>query len=322
MSGHAWRPGVDLAVLRRRAALVDAIRAFFAARGILEVDTPALSRYGNPDPNIEPLRVHARLPGAATPAALYLNTSPEFAMKRLLAAGSGPIWQLARVFRDDERGRLHNPEFTMIEWYRPGFDHVDLMAEVAALLAEVAPWPAPRRIGYREAFMTHAGVDPFSAGEQELRAVLAVVAQSEFDGEPRDVLLDALMGLAVAPRLGVDAPVFLTDYPASQAALARIRPGSPPVAERFELFVAGVELANGFHELADAREQRARFERDNALRQGLGRAPVAIDETLIAALESGLGDCAGVALGVDRLLMLLEGADTLDAVLAFPIECA
>jgi lysyl-tRNA synthetase class 2 len=315
-----WRPSASPEALRLRARVLAEIRAFFAERAVLEVETPAMSRAATTDPHIESRAVHGRLPGLES---LYLNSSPEFAMKRLLAAGHGPIYQIARVFRDGERGRLHNPEFTLLEWYRPGFDHHRLMEELEALIGRLGPWPRCERVSYREAFSNALAIDPLEAGERALAdAVAAAVPGFAGGGLGRDDLLDLLLGHVVAPQLGEGAPVFVYDYPASQAALARLRDGEPPVAERFELFIRGIEIANGFHELGDAREQRRRFERDLAARAAAGAPAVPIDESLLAALEAGLPDCAGVAVGLDRLLMVLGGYDHIADVLAFDIERA
>lgn len=304
-------------MLRRRAALLRTIRAFFDARGVLEVETPVLSSSGTVDPNIDSI---------AVPGHGWLQTSPEYPMKRLLAAGSGPIWQIARVFRDGERGGRHNPEFTMLEWYRPGFDHHALMDEVAELLAACGGPDAARRLSYAEAFAEAGLPDPHSAAVAELaeaaRFRLASVPESlTVDERSRDQWLDLLMDGVVLPGFGGEA-VFIHDYPASQAALARVRPGLVPVAERFELVWRGLELANGYHELTDAAEQRRRFEAERARRRAQGRPTPDIDEHLLAALEAGLPPCAGVALGVDRLLMALSGARRIDEVLAFPAERA
>lgn len=316
MSG--WQPTASRERLQARGRLLARLRAFLAARGVLEVETPLASRAGNPDPAIEPLRV--TVPQAEP---RWLNTSPEFAMKRLLAAGSGPIYQIARAFRAGERGRLHNPEFTLLEWYRPGVDHHGLMDEVAALLVELG-LPAPRRRCYAEAFIEAAGIDPHTAPDAALLALARELAGGPIDAGDggRSLALDLVFSHRVAPTLGRDRPCLLYDYPAVQCALARVRPGAVPVAERFELFIDGIEIANGYHELTDAAEQRRRFEAERAARARAGRPVPPLDEALLAALGAGMPPCAGVALGVDRLLMVLEGAAHLDEVLAFPWERA
>jgi lysyl-tRNA synthetase class 2 len=297
-------------------------RDFFAARGVLEVETPILGAGGATDPQIESLTT--RLAGAALP--VYLGTSPEFHMKRLLAAGSGDVYQIARVFRDGERGRWHNPEFTMIEWYRVGFDDSALMTEVEAfcgrLLAPHRRLGPAERLTYADALRRHAGVDAFADEDPALERAAAAHGIECGAALDRDARLDLLMGLVVGPRLGRDRPCFVCDYPPSQASLARLKPGPPPVAARFELYVDGIELANGFHELSDAAEQRARFAGDLATRALRGQALPPLDERLLAALEAGLPDCSGVALGFDRLVAVALGAPALADALAFPIDRA
>ena len=317
-----WRPTAAWSALRRRAALLAAAREFFAERGVLEVETPILSAAAVSDPQIESLST--RVAGVAAP--LYLCTSPEYAMKRLLAAGSGDIYQICKVFRDAERGRWHNPEFTLIEWYRLGYDDAALMNEVEALLGRLLtpfrPLQPAERLSYSAALQRHAGVDAHAASDAELTAAIArhgIVCQGELD---RDARLDLLMGMVVGPRLGLERPCFIHDYPASQAALARLKAGMPPVAARFELYFCGVELANGFHELADAGAQRARFEQDRAERRARGLWEPPLDERLLAALAAGLPDCAGVALGLDRLAAIAAGVPQLADVMAFTIDNA
>jgi lysyl-tRNA synthetase class 2 len=296
---------------------------------VLEVETPCLSAATVTDPHLHSLATRLGGGPGGGGRTYYLQTSPEYAMKRLLAAGSGPIYQLARAFRDGEVGRRHNPEFTLLEWYRPGFDHHRLMDEVEELVAEVAGIEGPaERLTYAEAFRAHAGIDPFA----DPPALLAEAARQATGGavpdlgEDRDAWLDLLMGTVVERRLGHARPTFVHDFPAPQAALARVRPplpeGGPALAERFELFVAGVELANGFHELADAAEQRRRFEADLARRRAMGLPEPPVDERFLAALEAGLPHCSGVALGFDRLAMLSAGAGSISEVLAFPTDRA
>jgi lysyl-tRNA synthetase class 2 len=294
-------------------------RAFFEQRGVLEVETPTLSAAAVSDPQIESLATQI----AGIPGSRYLCPSPEYAMKRLLAAASGDIYQVCKVFRDAERGRWHNPEFTMIEWYRVGFDDTLLMNEVealiAALLAPARALGAAERLSYSDALRRHAGVDAFESTESELLDAarrLGIHCDAQLD---RDAKLDLLMGLVVGPRLGRGNPCFVCDYPASQAALARLKPGLPRVAARFELYLDGLELANGFHELAQPEEQRARFTRDLALRATRGQVQPPLDENFLAALKSGLPDCAGVALGFDRLVAIAIGADKLADAMAFSV---
>jgi lysyl-tRNA synthetase class 2 len=322
-NSNRWRSCATREILEARARLYAAVRAFFFERKVLEVDTPILSAGATVDPNIDSFRARD-----VAGTERWLQTSPEFAMKRLLAGGSGPIYQLAHVFRSGESGRHHNPEFVMLEWYRPAWDHQQLMDEVAALLAVLGVVGDCTRTSYRQAFLDHAGIDPLTADEALLRKRAAdrLGRLPEPDADDaiarRDFYLDLLMSAVVAPRLGLDAPQFVYDFPASQAALARVREGDPPVAERFELFWSGIELANGFHELTDAAEQQRRFERDQARRRAAGREVPPCDAHLLQALQSGLPDCAGVALGLDRLLMLTCGLHSVGQSMAFDFERA
>ena len=279
MSGDSWRPTCSLAALRARAEILARVRRFFAERGVLEVQTPALGPVSVTDPEIESL---------ATADGAFLQSSPEFYMKRLLAAGAPSIYQLGPAFRAGESGRLHGIEFSMLEWYRLGWDDEALMQEVAEL-ADAVLGPADyRRFAYAELLATR----PDGAAHPDLRFAEAV------------------------ERLG-EGRVFVTGYPAQQAALARLLPGNPQLAARFELIVDGIELANGYHELTDADELRARMTRDNRQRQAQGKPVMPLDERLLAAMACGLPDCAGVALGLDRLVMLALGASSLAEVVAF-----
>ncbi len=320
-----WQPSATLDALKQRAALMGRLRCFFAAKGVLEVETPLLSAAGTTDPQIHSFETCYTGPGAVQGRPLYLATSPEFAMKRLLAAGSGSIYQVCKAFRQGEAGHLHNPEFTMLEWYRPGFDHFQLMDEVEALVTELAAGRLPavhaKRTTYAELFWRHFGLEPHTASAETLaRCAADFPALAGISGLDRDGWLDLLMSHIIQPRLGQECLTFVYHYPASQAALARIRQSSadtPAVAERFELFYQGVELANGFHELTDAGEQRARFERDLLQRRAQNLPPVPIDERLLTALDD-MPPCAGVALGLDRLLLMFNGLTRLSDVIAFP----
>jgi elongation factor P--(R)-beta-lysine ligase len=321
MSEAAWRPTAALPAIRRRAQALRQAREFFQARGVLEVETPALVNAPVSDVNLGSARVE--LAGGA--GARFLHTSPEYAMKRLLAAGSGDIFQICRVYRGAERGRQHNPEFTMLEWYRLGFSLEDLMNEVAALVRELLGVPLPvEMLSYREAIVRHAGFDPLDAPDADLQRAARDLgldaAQAASAG--RDELLDLIVGAQVGPALGTDQLTFVHRYPASQAALARLDPSDPRLALRFELYCRGMELANGYHELSDAGEQRRRFAADQQTRSQRGLPVNSLDPHLLAALEAGLPDCAGVALGFDRVLMLALGAARIDDVLAFPVERA
>jgi lysyl-tRNA synthetase class 2 len=318
----SWRPSATPATLKLRAQALRSAREFFAERQVMEVDTPALVRHAVTDVNIHSAQVS--LPGC--PVSLYLHTSPEYAMKRLLAAGSGDIYQICHVARGFESGRVHNSEFTLIEWYRLGFSLDALMSEVEALVRELLAEPAARRrverLSYREVFLRELNLDPYAADLEALAQAAAGAGFRSPGKHGRDEYLEVLMGTHIGPRLGRDALTFVYGYPASQAALARLDPQDPRAAQRFELYVDGLELANGFHELTSCQEQRLRFERDNAERRRLGLPVHALDERLLASLAHGLPDCAGVALGFDRTLMLATGATHIDEVLAFPTSRA
>ena len=319
-----WRPTATRAMLEQRAILLARARRFFADGGVLEVDTPMVVNAPVTDVHIHSARVDL---GASTSRPFFLHTSPEYAMKRLLAAGSGDIYQICHVVRGFERGRHHNAEFTLIEWYRLGFTLDDLMSEVdalvRALLGPVASGHASERMTYREAFLQELALDPFTASLSELQEAARRSGFADAATDPhRDELLDFLMGACVGPRLGSNALTFVHGYPATQAALARLDPQDARAALRFELYCEGVELANGFHELASAAEQRARFNQDIAERHRAGLPAYPPDELLLAALEAGLPECSGVALGFDRTLMLATGAKTIDEVLPFPTERA
>ncbi|MDA8016864.1 MAG: EF-P lysine aminoacylase EpmA [Thermoanaerobaculia bacterium] len=330
-----WRPSASLDTLRRRAGLLHGIREFFRERGVLEVETPLLSTATVTDLHLHSLKTRLDLPGDDL-RDLYLQTSPEFAMKRLLATSSGPIFQICKAFRDGEAGRRHNPEFTMLEWYRPGFDHHDLMDEMDAFLGRILSAQPAERLTYREVFERWAGLDPHEATLDQLASCArrCGIDAGSADGWDRDAWLHLILSQVVEPNLGSEPaadrtcsprPTYLLDFPARQAALARIRPataGLPPVAERFEVYVHGVELANGFHELTDPVEQRRRFELDLEERHRRGLPAVPLDEKLLAAMEHGLPACAGVAVGVDRLLMVQEGSDDLRPMISFDLSKA
>jgi lysyl-tRNA synthetase class 2 len=313
-----WQPAATLERLRTRAQLLARARDFFATRGVLEVDTPLLV-----NAPVSDVHMHCAVVDLGAPRKLYLHTSPEYAMKRLLAAGAGDIYQICHVVRGFECGRLHNPEFVLIEWYRCGFTLKQLMDEVEALVRELlgaaAPAPASEKLTYQDAFQRTLHLDPLTATPGELLAAAAPLTLSAAASDlSRDGLLELLMGSRVGPSLGRGRLTFVHGYPATQAALARVDPQDPRTAERFELYCEGIELANGFHELADAGEQRARFAADNDARSR-AQLPVAPpDERLLAALASGLPDCTGVALGFERVLMLATAARHIDEVLPFP----
>jgi lysyl-tRNA synthetase class 2 len=311
-----WRPGASRQAIEARAAVLADIRSFFAERGVLEVETPVLSRFGNSDPNIDSIRTG----GGST---RYLRTSPEYAMKRLLAAGLRDIYELGRVFRAGEKGRHHNPEFTLLEWYRTGMGYQELAAEVVDLVRACGrgafdAWPV-RQVDYRGLFREHTGLDPYHCTETELSDC---AAERGLLAGPMDhgQWLDLVMGGVVQPALAGECFTVVHDYPPEQAALSRIRMDDPPVAERFEVYLGSQELANGYQELTDAGEQLRRFERENRELEARGEDPVKLDTGLIAALQDGMPECSGVALGVDRLLMSILKLGSIDAVLAFSAE--
>ena len=316
-----WRPGASLQAIRARAQLLRRIRDFFAARDVLEVETPLLGRAFGTDPAIAPLIVREK----AKDETWYLQSSPEFYMKRLLAAGSGPIYQISKAFRQGEVGQRHNPEFTLLEWYRPGFSAADLMRELADLMQHLLgiTLTAQTRT-YAACFVQYLQLDIFAADTEMLRAC-AVAQQIPGAADltlARDAWLDLLWTMCIEPQLPSTQLTFITDYPASQAALAELNVHDSRTAARFELYYAGLELANGFQELTDATEQAARFHADNAQRKRAGQPVLPLDARFIAALQHGLPGCAGVAVGVDRILLAQSGLSSLDQVQTFSAERA
>jgi lysyl-tRNA synthetase class 2 len=359
-----WQPTATIDVLKKRAAIFAQIRQFFAERDVLEVDTPLMSHATVTDPYIISIPASYQAIGSGEGQSVYLQTSPECAMKRLLAAGSGSIYQISKAFRQGEVGRLHNPEFTMLEWYRLGFDHHQLMDEMDVLLQRITQTALAERITYGAVFENYIDVNPHLASIEQLRAaakkqgicyegddqtltdvcfqeqlpasgflcdsssqnvcleqVTDCVIESDNKTE-RNMWLDLLFSHCIEPYLGHDRPCFIYDFPVSQAALAKIRAENPPVASRFEVYFKGIELANGFHELQDAEEQRRRFKADQQNRERNNITAVPLDENFLAALKYGLPECAGVALGVDRLILLTLNADKIDDVLSFAFERA
>jgi elongation factor P--(R)-beta-lysine ligase len=319
-----WKPTATRDVLAHRAAVLTHARHFFLDRGVLEVDTPMVVNAPVTDVHIHSARVEFE--GSSRP--FFLQTSPEYAMKRLLAAGSGDIFQICHVARGLERGRVHNAEFTLIEWYRIGYTLDRLMHEVETLvrtlMGDVAFSLTSEQLSYEEAFLRELDIDPFTASMDELSdaANAAGFTAEAQRGAQRDELLELLMGTVIGPKLGQNSLTFICNYPASQAALALVNPLDPRSALRFELYCKGIELANGFQELVFADEQRERFEQDNAERQRKGLPTFPLDERLLAALESGMPECAGVALGFDRVMMLAAEVEHIDAVLPFPTDIA
>lgn len=311
-----WQPVACHKVLEQRADLYSHIREFMREKNVLEVDTPCLSLAGTPDPNLHSLTTIVSLPGVRK-QSMYLQTSPEFAMKRLLANGSGPVYQIARVFRDEEAGKLHNPEFSMLEWYQPGMHYRQLMDEVQELLLWVG-FKRAEFLSYTDLFLEATGLNPHTCDNNRLLD-LAVRKGLSIGKADRSGILDFLFGIITQEEFAAAGPYFVYDFPECQAALARIRQDEFVIAERFELIINGMEIANGFQELNDSDEQRQRFMRENAVRIANNLAEIALDERLLAALDF-LPDCSGVAIGLDRLLMCMTRKQLIEDVLAFPIN--
>jgi len=311
-----WQPSALINSLQSRAKIMQQIRDFFAARKVLEVETPLMGRATGTDSNIESISTSFQYFGEQA-ITCYLQTSPEFAMKRLLAAGSGDIYQICKSFRNGEVGQIHNPEFTMLEWYRVGFDHHQLMQEVEDLIKFILNCDDAEKFTYQEVFLKFLQIDPFTATIDELKNC---VAQQNLQADlelTRDGWLNLLMSHFIEPKLGQKVPTFIYDFPASQAALALINKDNPLVADRFEVYAKGMELANGFNELLNADEQRKRFLNDLKYRTENNLALYPIDEYFLSALEAGLPNCAGVALGVDRLILLALEKLSIQEVVSF-----
>lgn len=319
-----WKATASVENLRKRAEVYARIRRFFAERDVMEVETPLMTTAAVSDPYIDTIecRYHP-LPGQQEQTR-YLQSSPEYAMKRLLASGSGAIYQICKAFRNGEYGKRHNPEFTMLEWYRPGFDHHRLMDEVEALVMPLLGLTSCQRISYGDLFQQYLCIDPYSATAAELAIIAHQYIELEMEDDNRDNWLNLLMSHVIEPQLAAQGGVFVYDYPASQAALSKVMKNSTGqlVACRFELFVAGIELANGYYELTDAAEQARRFELDIAQRKTEGLPVRPTDQLLVAALENGLPECAGVAMGLDRLVMLVSGTQQISDVIAVPFDRA
>lgn len=323
-SPSSWQPSSSIETLRQRAQITSKIRQFFAQREVWEVETPALSHHGVTDVHLSAFKTDFLHPQAVEYCPLFLQTSPEFAMKRLLVAGSGSIFQLSKAFRNEEAGSYHNPEFSMLEWYRTDFDHWQLIDEVDALLQYTLATGPLSVLTYQDAFIQYCGFDPLEATIETVckRACelgFELIAHNEQD---IDVLLQLLCCECIEPNIGREAPVALVGFPASQAALARLEPSDPRVARRFEVYFRGIELANGYHELSDSAELKQRFERDNQTRLSKGKQVMAIDPCFIEAMDAGMPECAGVALGIDRLMMLALNKSSITDVVSFAIDRA
>lgn len=321
---QTWQPTTTYEAREARAALLRLIREFFYTRNVLEVDTPLLSAGTVTDEHLDAFETPFRFSSTGEPVRLFLQTSPEYAMKRLLCAQSGSIYQICKAFRHEGEGRWHNPEFTMLEWYRIDFDHFALMNEVDELLQLALNTHAGEKLSYQHAFIEYLDVDPLNTSDEVL---VDVMTKANIDIHAPETLsfdskLQLLFSYCIEPKIGQQRPCFVYNFPASQAALAKINESDPRVADRFEVYFKGVELANGFNELSAAQEQRSRFQQDNEKRQQAGLATKPIDENFLCALEAGLPSCAGVALGIDRLLMLKIGAQHIQEVISFPVSRA
>ncbi|MCV6611894.1 MAG: EF-P lysine aminoacylase EpmA [Amphritea sp.] len=319
-----WRATAPVENLRRRAEILAQIRAFFAQRDVLEVETPLMTQAAVSDPYIDTIECRYHPVPEQQESARYLQSSPEYAMKRLLCSGSGAIYQICKAFRNGESGKRHNPEFTMLEWYRPDMSLSQLMDEVQALVSLVLKKLLWQRFSYGELFQRFLQINPYRATAAELAAITRQHIELEFEDDNRDNWLNLLMSHVIEPQLTELGAVFVYDYPASQAALARVSQNAEgdAVASRFELFIGGVEVANGYHELTDAAEQARRFQQNIQQRaeEGLPQRPT--DQLLVDALQAGMPDCSGVAMGVDRLVMLVLETDRIDQVIALPFPRA
>ena len=321
----SWQPTMDWQNAKQRAHILAQIRSFFLALDIIEVETPLLSHATVTDVHLDAFSTlynYSAESHCDESTNLYAQTSPEFAMKRLLASGYGCCYQICKAFRHEQQGRYHNPEFTMLEWYRVGFDHFQLMDEVGELLSSVLGCQQVERISYQELFIREVAIDPLMTNRDELiRIISAHDKLSDWleQEDCLDTLLQFIMAELIEPNIGDNKPCFVYNFPASQASLAKISLKDPRVAERFECYFKGIELANGFHELTDVAQQKLRFEQDNQTRTTLGKIEQDIDQHFISALEHGLPACAGVALGIDRLVMLALTVNKIDQVITFPI---
>jgi len=324
-----WQTTLTWESAQQRATILQQIRQFFAERNVVEVETPALSQGTVTDVYLDAFNSRYNDSSVEHATNFYLQTSPEFHMKRLLASGYGCIYQIAKAFRHEESGRHHNPEFTLLEWYRLGFDHFALMKEVADLLKVVLACEEPIQVAYQTIFLDKVNIDPLIASREELLTLIKqnnmlndwLVIESEKDIN-NDILLQYIFSEIIEPTIGIDSPCFVYDFPRSQASLAKLSVNDTRVAERFECYYQGIELVNGFHELTDAQTQTQRFQEDNTKRLAAGLNEKPIDKQFITALSHGLPHCSGVALGIDRLVMLALNAKHIEDVITFPIERA
>ncbi|MDT9587233.1 MAG: elongation factor P--(R)-beta-lysine ligase [Candidatus Arsenophonus melophagi] len=320
-----WKPSASISNLLTRSKIIAEIRRFFIDRGVLEVETPILSQYTVTDVHLVPFETQFISPVINKGIKFYMITSPEYHMKRLIAAGSGPIYQIIKAFRNKEKGRYHNPEFTMLKWYRPHYDMYQLIDEVDDLLQQIFRCNQAERISYQQAFQRYLNINPLTLEleKKQLRdtALKLGLHDAEIE-EDKDVLLHFLFSSEIEPHLGKDKPIIIYHFPASQAALSKISKEDLRVAERFKVYFKGIELANGFQELKDSQEQRKRFEHNNKMRKNLDLPVQPFNKRLITVLDTAIPDCAGVAIGIDRLVMLVLSAEKISDVISFSIERA
>ncbi len=323
-----WQPTLSWKAAQQRATLLKDIRLFFDNRAVIEVETPLLSQGTVTDVHIEAMSCKYNFlsdSDAETGSEYFLQTSPEYSMKRLLASGYKSIYQISKAFRHEESGRFHNAEFTMLEWYRIGFNHFDLMEEVELLLINILQCEQTSRISYQNLFLQYVDIDPLTASKPVLLSIIDKhdkLSEWIIEEDDIDILLQFVFSEIIEPNIGISAPCFVYNFPLAQASLAKISRDDPRVAERFECYFRGIELANGFHELTDAREQIERFHEDNRIREAKGLKTKPVDKKFIAALKSGLPNCSGVALGIDRLMMLKNDADHIEQVVTFCMDNA
>ncbi len=319
VSSH-WKPAATITALKERARILKKIRAFFDAREVTEVETPLLSEFSITDPAIEAMSVSYLY--AAKQRTGFLQTSPEFAMKRLLAAGMGDCYQICHAFRSDESGRFHNPEFTLLEWYRQNFDEKKLIAEIDIFLQAILKTDSAEKISYQSLFKKYLNLDPLLSNYKTVKSCAEKYTSMVSELTSKEAYLQLLFCELIEPEIGTKVPCFVTDYPAEQASLARINTEDKRLSCRFELYFKGIELGNGFYELNNANEQYERFVQDNYNRKESGQSEISIDKRFMAALEAGLPDCAGVAIGIDRLIMLACDLQSIEEVMAFTISNA
>jgi lysyl-tRNA synthetase class 2 len=320
IQSEKWMPSASITNIKQRAIMLKKIREFFELRDVLEVETPMLSHYGGTEPNLSAITANYQFQGK--PRIGFLQTSPEFAMKRLLAAGIGDCYQVFKAFRNEESGRFHNPEFSLLEWYRTGINEIKLLEEIDIFLQQIIAVKSAESFSYSDLFKQYLNLDPLQTSFQELQRIAPQKIENPPILDSSDEYLELLFSYCIEPFIGKERPCFVTHYPASQASLARISEQDPNLSCRFEIYFNGTELGNGFYELCDADEQLSRFQKENQQRKQRGFKQIEIDPLFIQALKEGLPESAGVAIGIDRLLMIATSSKHIDEVLSFPIDRA